>query len=85
MRFHLNQRFASIFIAILFSQAEPTALVANDFTHPIGPVSTETLTAQKNASLNFTGVFIGMYATGNGQRSLAPADFDWFEYQSHDR
>jgi xylan 1,4-beta-xylosidase len=28
----------------------------------------------------FTGVYIGMYATGNGQRSGAHADFDWFEY-----
>ena len=44
-------------------------------------LSTETLTAQKNASFNFTGVFIGMYATGNGTRCSTPADFDWFEYQ----
>ena len=44
-------------------------------------LSTETLTAQKNASFNFTGVFIGLYATGNGTRSTVPADFDWFEYQ----
>jgi xylan 1,4-beta-xylosidase len=44
-------------------------------------LSTETLTAQKNASFNFTGVFIGMYATGNGTRNSTPADFDWFEYQ----
>ena len=28
----------------------------------------------------FTGVFIGLYATGNGQKSTRPADFDWFEY-----
>jgi len=45
-------------------------------------LSTEILTARKNASFNFTGVFIGLYATGNGTRSTAPADFDWFEYQS---
>jgi len=43
-------------------------------------LSTETLTAQRNASFNFTGVFIGMFATGNGQRNTSPADFDWFEY-----
>ncbi|MCZ8521361.1 MULTISPECIES: glycoside hydrolase family 43 protein [Paenibacillus] len=30
----------------------------------------------------FTGVFIAMYATGNGQRSLSPAHFDWFEYKA---
>jgi len=22
-----------------------------------------------------------MYATGNGQATVAPADFDWFEYE----
>jgi xylan 1,4-beta-xylosidase len=29
----------------------------------------------------FTGVYLGMYATGNGRDSSVPADFDWFEYQ----
>ena len=29
----------------------------------------------------FTGVFIGLYATGNGQPASAPAHFDWFEYE----
>ncbi len=29
---------------------------------------------------SFTGVYLGMYATGNGKASSAPADFDWFEY-----
>ena len=28
----------------------------------------------------FTGVYVGMYATGNGMRSAVPADFNWFEY-----
>jgi len=28
----------------------------------------------------FTGVYFGMYATGNGQPCVAPADFDWFDY-----
>jgi xylan 1,4-beta-xylosidase len=27
----------------------------------------------------FTGVVLGMYATGNGRAASAPADFDWFE------
>jgi len=26
-------------------------------------------------------VFVGLYATGNGQKSTGPADFDWFEYR----
>ena len=29
----------------------------------------------------FTGVYIGMYATGNGRPCSAPADFDWFDYE----
>lgn len=29
----------------------------------------------------FTGVYLGMYATGNGKSSSVPADFDWFDYQ----
>jgi alpha-N-arabinofuranosidase len=28
----------------------------------------------------FTGVFIGLYATGNGIACKANADYDWFEY-----
>lgn len=28
----------------------------------------------------FTGVFIGLYATGSGQTARNPADFDWFSY-----
>jgi xylan 1,4-beta-xylosidase len=28
----------------------------------------------------FTGVYIGMYATSNGDGRTSPADFDWFEY-----
>ena len=29
----------------------------------------------------FTGVFLGMYATGNGRINSVPADFNWFEYK----
>ncbi len=29
----------------------------------------------------FTGVYIGMYATGNGKPSTTPTDFAWFDYQ----
>jgi len=28
----------------------------------------------------FTGVYVGLYATGNGKASVANADYDWFEY-----
>lgn len=32
----------------------------------------------------FTGVFFGMYATGNGKQSNVPAAFDCFEYKTAD-
>ncbi len=32
----------------------------------------------------FTGVYVGLYATGNGKHSNASADFDWFEYKIND-
>lgn len=28
----------------------------------------------------FTGVYVGLYATGNGEESDSNADYDWFEY-----
>ncbi len=31
----------------------------------------------------FTGVYFGLYATGNGQKSTTPADFDCFEYVAY--
>ena len=31
----------------------------------------------------FTGVFLGMYASGNGTPNTNPADFDWFDYQEN--
>ncbi|MFW6308799.1 MAG: glycoside hydrolase family 43 protein, partial [bacterium] len=30
----------------------------------------------------FTGVYLAMYTTGNGEETSVPADFDWFEYSS---
>lgn len=31
----------------------------------------------------FTGVYVGLYATGNGTESKANAEYDWFEYVGH--
>ena len=28
----------------------------------------------------FTGLYAGLYTTGNGKPCKSPADFDWFEY-----
>jgi len=45
----------------------------------VGEVETRYLSSE--VADGFTGVFVGMFATGNGQDSAAPADFDWFEYK----
>ncbi|MDR0508160.1 MAG: glycoside hydrolase family 43 protein [Dysgonamonadaceae bacterium] len=33
----------------------------------------------------FTGVFIGMYASGNGKANVNPADFDWFDFEENEK
>jgi len=48
-------------------------------TRGLGTATTGDLSSEKIGG--FTGVFIGLYATGNGQKSTRPADFDWFEYR----
>jgi xylan 1,4-beta-xylosidase len=48
-----------------------------------GTVPTRDLSSERigtASSMNFTGVYIGLYVTGNGQKCTSPADFDWFEY-----
>jgi len=45
---------------------------------PTRHLSSETI--WKSGQSFFTGVFLALYATGNGARARAPADFDWFEY-----
>jgi hypothetical protein len=32
----------------------------------------------------FTGGYVGFYSTGNGKKSTANADFDWFEYVKYE-
>jgi alpha-N-arabinofuranosidase len=32
----------------------------------------------------FTGVYVGLYATGNGKKSVVSADYNWFEYLAND-
>lgn len=45
----------------------------------LGTSATKDLSSEKIGG--FTGVYFGMYATGNGKRSSVPADFAWFEYE----
>jgi alpha-N-arabinofuranosidase len=46
----------------------------------LGTALTRDLSSEKIGG--FTGVYIGIYATGNGQTNSVPADFDWFEYRA---
>jgi alpha-N-arabinofuranosidase len=50
----------------------------------LGTLPTRTLSAEnitKGGPMCFTGVVVGMYASGQGERAQSPADFDWFEYR----
>ena len=40
----------------------------------------DTVYLSKETAGGFTGVYMGMYATGHGKRSTTPAYFDWFDY-----
>lgn len=48
-------------------------------------VGTATTKDVSNESIGgFTGVFIGLYASGNGKANTHPADFDWFDFEEGD-
>jgi alpha-N-arabinofuranosidase len=47
---------------------------------PVEISSAETRYLSSEVAGGFTGVFLGMYATGSGHRSSTPASWDWFEY-----
>ncbi len=70
---------------ILSVEAEPLSYElfyqVNDGTpESMGKVETKYLTFEEVVGYLFTGVYIGMYATGNGKKSTTPADFDWFDF-----
>ncbi|MDH7599820.1 MAG: glycoside hydrolase family 43 protein [Sedimentisphaerales bacterium] len=55
----------------------------SETTESLGDAPTRDLSVEAigfSDGMCFTGVYIGMYATGNGHRCTRPADFDWFEY-----
>jgi xylan 1,4-beta-xylosidase len=55
----------------LQEEGRPVELIASALTKNL---STEVIGG-------FTGVFVGMYVSGNGTASTNPADFDWFDYE----
>lgn len=46
----------------------------------LGTARTQFLSTEA-ADNGFVGVFVGMYASGNGEPSITPAYFDWFDYR----
>ena len=46
----------------------------------IGGAPTKDL-ANESTGGGFTGVFLGMYTSGNGLKNANPSDFDWFDYE----
>ena len=53
--------------------------INNGIATKIGTLNTRFLGTEVSGGYN--GVVIGLYATGNGIKSTAVADFDWFEYK----
>jgi alpha-N-arabinofuranosidase len=49
----------------------------------IGSAATKDVSSEKIGG--FTGVYFGLYATGNGKPSSVPADFNWFDYEVVER
>jgi alpha-N-arabinofuranosidase len=45
---------------------------------PLGSLETRYLSSE--VAGGFTGVYLGMFASGNGKISVSAAGFDWFEY-----
>ncbi|MEK6336222.1 MAG: glycoside hydrolase family 43 protein [Acidobacteriota bacterium] len=53
--------------------------LGNESFQDLGSVETRYLASE--VADGFNGVFVGMFATGRGQESSVPADFNWFDYR----
>lgn len=51
----------------------------SEHLRPLGTAETRYLSTE--VAGGFTGVYLAMYATGNGAPCRTPADFDWFDYR----
>ena len=51
-----------------------------DAMKDVGRAATRYLSSE--VAGGFTGVYFGLYATGNGQPASVPAAFDWFDYEA---
>jgi xylan 1,4-beta-xylosidase len=57
------------------------AFVGGEGAAPVLSVPAETRLLSSEVAGTFTGVYLGLYATGNGRPVSSPADFDWVEYE----
>ena len=55
---------------------------SKDDLRPLGVGETRYLSTE--VAGGFTGVYLAMYATGNGAPCKQPADFDWFDYDERE-
>ncbi len=70
---------------ILSAKASPleynfTCITADGKKILLGNASTRDMSSESVGG--FTGVYFGVYATGNGSQCNVSADFDWFDYQA---
>jgi xylan 1,4-beta-xylosidase len=73
---------------ILSVEAKPLSYelfyqINDDPPKSMGKALTKYLTFEEVEGYLFTGVYFGLYATGNGKKNTNPADFDWFEFIVH--
>ena len=59
--------------------------VEADGNRPLLLDTAQTRNLANEVITGFTGVYIGMYASGNGMSNANPADFDWFDFEELDR
>jgi hypothetical protein len=65
-----------LFYAFAFQKADGTEHILS---------TGETRYLSSEVAGGFTGVYIALYASGNGRNSLSPAYFDWFDYSDADQ
>ena len=46
---------------------------------PLGKADTNLISTETAGG--FTGIYLGLFSTGNGSKCNTPAAFDWFEYK----
>ena len=72
-----------VILRIHAAESEYRFLVQPEGQEPAAVATALTKNLSTEVIGGFTGVFIGMYASGNGTANVNPADFDWFDYEEN--